>query len=442
MAAHPGPSAAKTGRPRFFYGWVIAGVVAICQFSQSAEIFPVLGVLIKPMTEEFGWSRTTFTAATSIGTLAGGFAGPLVGPYVDRFGARNILLVAFTLLGGTMVGMAFITELWQFYLIQIAGRFLALGVISLSLQIIIPKWFVAKRARAIALSGLGGRLGNSITPIYVAFLVSVYDWRVATVTTGVVMLAMTLLPIALFMKRQPEDIGLLPDGITPEEKEQAEAAARAAGRPLVDEISLSLKQVSRMPAFHLLLGAQLVGNFVNPALNLHMIPYFTDQGLSSAVAVTATTTLFLAGALGALLFGLLSERFGIKAVLTLNYVLTGAGVGLLLLVSTPLAAVLWGAFMGTVQGGGQTLNQVMFPDYFGRGSLGAIRGAITPLTLGANAAGPLAAAIAFDLTGSYFAIFAAFGVFRVASAFLVVIARAPAGSAADQAQRRRAQARA
>lgn len=339
MGSSTVPATPRARRPRFFYGWVIAGVVAICQFSQSAEIFPVLGVLIKPMTEEFGWSRTTFTAATSIGTLAGGFAGPLVGPYVDKFGARNILLVSFTLLGGTMIGMAFISELWQFYLIQI------------------------------------------------------------------------------------------------------EAAARSAGRPLADEISLSLKQVSRMPAFHLLLGAQLVGNFVNPALNLHMIPYFTDQGLSSAVAVTATTTLFLAGALGALLFGLLSERLGIKAVLTLNYVLTGAGVGLLLLVSTPLAAVLWGAFMGTVQGGGQTLNQVMFPDYFGRGSLGAIRGAITPLALGANAAGPLAAAIAFDVTGSYFAIFAAFGVVRVASAFLVVIARPPAGSAADQAQRRRALAR-
>jgi len=420
---------------------VIAGLVALCHFAESAEIFPVLGVLLKPMTEEFGWSRTTFTAATSIGTLAGGLAGPLVGPYVDKFGSRNILLVSFTLLGATMIGMAFITELWQFYVIQITGRFLALGVISLSLQIIIPKWFVAKRARAIAISGLGGRLGNSITPIYVAFLVSVYDWRVATVTTGVVMLAMTLLPIALFMKRQPEDMGLLPDGMSHEEKARRDAAATAAGRPVVDEISLTLRQVSRMSPFYFLLGAQLVGNFANPALNLHMIPYFTDQGLSSAVAVTATTTLFLSGAVGSLLFGLLAERMGIKAVITLNYVLTGAGFGLLLLVDTPLTAVLWGAFMGTVQGGGQTLNQVMFPDYFGRGSLGAIRGAITPLTLGANAAGPLAAAIAFDVTGSYFAIFAAFGVVRVASAFLVVIARPPAGSAADQAQRRRALAR-
>jgi MFS family permease len=207
---------------------------------------------------------------------------------------------------------------------------------------------------------------------------------------------------------------------------------------VTDEISLTLRQVTRMPPFYLLLGAQLFGNFVNPALNLHMIPFFTDQGLSSATAVTATTTLFISGALGSLIFGLLAERFGIKPVLTLNYVLTGVGFGLLLLVHAPIGAILWGAFMGIVQGGGQTLNQVIFPDYFGRGSLGAIRGAVTPITLGANASGPLVAAIAFDATGSYFAIFAIFGFFRVASALLVVLAKAPPGSAAEQAQSRRA----
>ena len=422
----------------FYYGWVIVGVVALAHFTESAEIFPVIGVLLKPMTAEFGWSRTSFTAATSIGTLAGGFAGPLVGPYVDKFGARMILSVSFTLLGVTMVAMAFITELWQFYAIQIIARFLALGVISLALSIMIPKWFVVKRARAIAFSGLGGRLGNAITPIYVLYLVTVYNWRVATVTTGIVMLALTLLPVALFVRRQPEDMGLLPDGVLPEEQARIAADAKASGKSMVQEVSFTFRQVAMMPAFYYLLGAQLFGSMIGPALNLHMIPYFTDKGLSPTVAVAATTTLFISSALGSVIFGFLSERFGIKRVITVDYVFMGLGFVFLLMVTDSTGAILWGLYMGIVQGGGMTLNQILFADYFGRASLGSIRGAITPATLATNAIGPLAAAWAYDALGNYFLVFAAFGFFRVVSGLLVLLAKAPVGSAAELAERGRA----
>ncbi len=113
----------------------------------------------------------------------------------------------------------------------------------------------------------------------------------------------------------------------------------------------------------------------------------------------------------------------------------GLGFGFLLMVSNPLTAILWGVYMGIVQGGGMTLNQVLFADYFGRGSLGSIRGAITPVQLTTIAAGPLIAAMAYDRTGSYFAIFAVFGVLRALSGILVFWAKPPTGSAADLAER-------
>ena len=414
----------------FYYGWVIVVVVAIANFTESAEIFPVLGVLLKPVTEEFGWSRSVFTAATSIGTLAGGLAGPFLGPVIDRHGARWILLISFTVLGGTMIAWAFITELWQFYVIQILARFLALGVISLCLTIIIPKWFVRKRARAIALSGLGGRFGNAVTPLYVQAIVSTAGWRAATITTGVVMLAGTLLPVALFVKRQPEDIGLLPDGVTPEEKAKADAAQKATGRPARQDISFTLKQVAKMPAFYLLMAANAVGAIVGGALNLHMIPYMTDRGLSDGVAVLVTTVLFASSAVGSLGFGFLAERFSIRLVVALDYIVMGLAFIFLLTVESPAMAFIWAILQGTLQGGGLTLQQVIFADYFGRGSLGSIRGAMTPVQLGTNAVGPLAAAMAYDAFGNYIAIFAVFGLLRVISGVLVFLARPPAGSAA------------
>ncbi|MSQ23769.1 MAG: MFS transporter [Chloroflexi bacterium] len=405
--------------------------MAIAGFTETAEFFPVLSVLLKPMTEEFGWSRTEFTLATSAGTLAGGIAGPLVGAYVDRIGARMILLVGFSILGATMLAMAFITELWQFSVLQIIGRFIALGVISLALSIMIPKWFVTKRARAVAISGMGGRLGQSLSPIYVQLLVTAYSWRVATVVAGLLVLVVTLLPVGLFVRRQPEDIGLLPDGVTPEQRARQEAAAQAAGKPIRQDISFTLRQVARMPAFYLLLCAQIAGTLVGPALNLHMVPYFTDKGMSTAVALATLTALFLSGALGSLAFGFLAEWFGIKAVVTVDYVLMGLGFGFLLLVDSAEMAILWGVFMGIMQGGGGTLNQVLFADYFGRGSIGSIRGAITPVQLAANAVGPLAASLAFDHYGNYVAVFLAFGILRLVSGGFILLAKPPAGSAAD-----------
>lgn len=434
------PGGQPKKRSRIYYGWWVALAVAMAQFTQSAGIFPVLGVLIKPMTEEFGWSRTTFTAATSIGTLIGGLAGPLIGPYVDRVGGRRILLVAFSVLGATSILQAFIVDLWQFYAIQITSRFLVLGVISLSIQIILPKWFVLKRARAIAISGLGGRFGNAITPLYVQFLVSTYNWRVGTIASGIVTLAITLLPIALFVRRQPEDMGLLPDGVTHEEKARLEAEAATSGKKTEPEVNFSIRQVMRMPAFYYLVGSNLLGMIVGPALNLHMIPYFTDKGLSPAVAVSATTVLFVTGAIGSMVFGFLAERFGVKRVLMINYVLTGLVFVFLLMVNSPPAAMAWAVFSGVVQGGGLTLNQVMFPDYFGRESLGAIRGWTNPLFLTANAAGPLIAAMAYDASGSYFFIFALFGLFRLGSALFVLLAKPPVGSPAEIAERRQGRA--
>ncbi len=433
-------------RPPFYYGWVIVGVFAVCHFTQSAEIYPVLSVLLKPMTAEFGWSRTTFAVATSIGTLVGGLAGPIVGPSVDRWGAKWILLVSFTVLGTLMILQGGIQEIWQFYAIQILSRMISQGIISLALQIMIPNWFVKRRARAIAVGSLGGRLGNSITPIYVQALISGYTWRVATVTTGMVMLSITLLPIALFVKRRPEDIGLLPDGDKPTEEASPEGASpdgegtstdpldtehvQAPASTVEGDVSYPLREVLKMSSFYMLLGATVTSTLVGPAMNLHMIPFFTDRGISPETAVLVTTTLFLTSAVGSLIGAFFAERFGIKNVMVADGILLGLWLVFLIPVNSPVMAFTWAATQGILQGASMVVRQVLFADYYGRNSLGTIRGVINPLQLASNAAGPTAAAMVFDATGSYTTIFLFFGLMRIISGLMVLWAKPPLGSAA------------
>ena len=209
------PTTSPTKKRGFYYGWVIVIVIGLGGFTQSAESYPVLGVLLKPMTGEFDWTRADFAGATMLGTLLGGIVALKAGPMIDRLGARWILTVSFAVLGSTLVLLALIQTLWEFYLLQIVGRALTMGILALALGVVVPKWFVAKRGRAVAFGGLGQRIGNAVTPLYVQYLVSHGSWRQATAVAGILMWVVSMIPIALFLRRRPEDMGLKPDGEGP-----------------------------------------------------------------------------------------------------------------------------------------------------------------------------------------------------------------------------------
>lgn len=309
-------SSSPQRKARFYYGWVIVVVVALAGFTQSAETYPVLGVFLKPMTDEFGWSRSVFAGAMSIGTILGGFLALAIGPLVDRYGPRWILTIAFTILGAALSLLGGINALWQFYTLQIIGRVMTMGVIAMAMQVIIPKWFVAKRGRTVALGGLGMRTGHTVTPLYVQYLVSNWSWRVATVATGIVIWVVSLLPVAVFLRRQPEDMGLLPDGLTREEFEGARSPE--SGKDITErkqDVSLSVQQVIRLPSFYLLVTGFSLLFIVLPGLTLHLIPYFTDRELSAGVAVAVVSVYAAGGGLGSLIYGYLAERYSIRLTL-------------------------------------------------------------------------------------------------------------------------------
>ncbi|MCH7706196.1 MAG: MFS transporter, partial [Chloroflexi bacterium] len=335
-------------RVSFYYGWVIVGVVALSGFTQSAGTFPVLGVLLNPITNEFGWSHTVFTGATSIGTIIGGVVALVVGPMVDRVGARWILVAAFTALGASFVLMAGITELWQFYALQIVSRVSNMGVIALATQVIIPKWFVERRGRAVALGSLGIMAGNAVTPLYVQYVLGIWGWRWASASAGIVIWSISLVPVAMFLRRQPEDMGLLPDGVTREEMERRMAAGVDGGgaRGVGPEISLVLRQVVRLRSFYLLVVAFSLAFMVFPGLLLHLIPYLTEQGIDPALGVWVVAIWSASGALGSLAAGLLSERYGARLSLAASFVLMAGGFGFLLTVDSIQLSLVWGAYMG------------------------------------------------------------------------------------------------
>ena len=400
-------------------------MVALAHVVQSTQGHPALGVFMKPITEDFGWSRGAYTSGMTIGSMLGGFIAIFIGPLVDRHGGRWILTAAAFVVGGTVILTAFVTSFWQFFVLQIIARTVNMGIVVLVMQVVISKWFVRRRGRAVAFGGLGGMIGNAGSPLFVQFFIGRVGWRTAAVILGSTVWAVLLPPIWFFLRRSPEDMGLLPDGDTEGSEHVARSSEGRSTPPARVETSLTVRQVLRHRSIYLLITAFTLTSLVGSSLNLHAIPYLSDRGLSAGLSVSVMAVLSSSGAAGALLMGFVVERYPVRFVLSAAFVLGAISYIILLNVNGLMVAFLWAGYAGVVRGGGGILTQIIYADYYGRGSLGSIRGLTSPTQMAANSLGPLAAALAFDLRGDYFFIFALYGILMVAASFIIFLARPP-----------------
>jgi sugar phosphate permease len=350
-----------------------------------------------------------------------------VGPKLDKLGARWILVGSFAVLSASFFLMSWIQNLWEFYTLQIMGRMVQTGVMSLAINTIVPKWFVAKRGRAVALAGMGNKVGHTFLPWISQRFVGLWGWRPAYSSLGAMVLLASMAPAALFLRRRPEDMGLLPDGAEPggDNDLQKEGTPGEGSLRREQEVSYGARQVLGMPSFYFLTGSFSMFFFINPSISLHAIPYLTDQGISIDTAVAVVMVWSATGVIGSVGSGFLAERMDPRKIMAVQYLLVGAGYYFLLNVSTTSMAFAWGAYYGMVQSGIFTLQNIIVANYYGRENLGAIRGVMWPVQALFNAVGPLAAALIFDFTGAYVIIFNIFVVIAFTAAVLVFMAQPP-----------------
>ena len=202
-------------RPRRYYGWVIVWITVLSAIASAVIINPTIGVFVKPMADDFGWNRSIIAGAVAIGTMSGGIVAMGVGPIIDRFGARWVLFIGFLIMGSLFIAWSGVTTLWQFYAVIITTRMLLQGFINLTNQTVLAKWFVRLRGRALAYGNLGQRFGQGAVPLLTQMIINAAGWRWAASSLGILAWSLTLVPVLLWMKRQPEDMGLRPDGDAP-----------------------------------------------------------------------------------------------------------------------------------------------------------------------------------------------------------------------------------
>ncbi len=410
-------------RPRFYYGWYVLGVSMTGGFMSAGFSQVFLGVMLKPIAEVFGWSRTAIAGAATAGTWTSGLLAPFVGRLADRFGPRVLSSGGILVVATLFFVLASVGTLWQFYAAYLAGRAIAQSTLSG----VVPRtaavnWFRRMRGRALGMTQMAVPLGGAVLVLVAQSLMgSGVDWRTVFVIFG--FLSMTLfVPMVLVLRRRPEDMGLLPDG---DERREIVVGEDAPSPAPVEEHSWTLGQAQRTVALWLIIAALSASTMANGAVGFHMVAYFTDLQIAASFAVVALSAYQLSGAVANGLWGFLVERFSERYLATGTMAMSGLLSVYLLFVSTPASAMVFAVFFGLAARGEGSIVMMILAKYYGRSHFGAISGFTTPFQWLGLGFGPLMASLAFDISGTYVSAFTIVaGVYAVA-ALLIWLAKRP-----------------
>ena len=419
MSSADGKSKRKRG---MFYGWwiVIAGGLGM---SITAGInFHGFGNFIIPLTNEFGWNRTTISGLFSLARMESGLLGPLEGWLVDRVGPRRLMIVGIPLMGIGYILMSRVNSLAAFFFVYIFAITLgnSLGM-STPMAASVANWFNRKRGLAFGIMWSGVGLGGFFVPA-VGWLIAAYNWRIASIVIGVFIIVMGI-PIAALMRHRPEPYGYMPDGEEPDTDDET-GAVRIRQQPDLSQ-DFTAREALMTSSFWYLTLSIAARSLVSGGVGLHLVPYFVDLGASDVFAAT------LAGAVGVLS---IPGRFGLSAVsdyLNRRYVMA---VSLFLMTiaivfmarATSVTQVLpFLVLYAAAQGGISVIPQSLIAEYFGRRAYATIQGFRGTIQMIGIIIGPLVSGYVFDTTGSYEWAFMGFGAASLVSLGLVLLMRPP-----------------
>lgn len=418
-----------TSESKFFYGWTIVAVGFLAHIASAFSISSTLSVFLKPLSNDLGISRGVFSLIRSGEILIGAVAAPLVGTLIDRHGGRWLMAA-----GGLVSGAGFLLlgqarDFWQFLLFRwllVSPGDALMG--QMVVNVSISRWFVRMRGRALALAGMGHGLAKVGMPLLVAALIVHTGWRTAWVVFGILTLVLVVGPSVLFMRRRPEDMGLLPDGRSRAQHDSgapANEVGSARARSAIADVAWSRREALRTPAFWLIIATFGVAHVGVTGLNLHVFAFVSDQGHPAMVAALVMSIIAFMQFSTPMVWGLLAERSDIGRLIMAKFLIQAAGIFLAL--STPgLLSLYTGFFLyGIGMGGTSILAEMIWANYFGRISLGKIRGMGSLLTHAFSAAGPPFFGLLFDFTQSYYLSFSIFIGLLIVSAFLSFLLRPP-----------------
>ena len=430
---------APSHRPRIFYGWYVLAASFLILFL-SAGSRSTIGVMVKPMEADLGWTRSAISSAILLNMAVYAVSVIVTGRLYDRYGPKWIIAVSTLLFSVGFALMTLMDSLWEFLLYY--GILNAAGLAGTTVALfgsLIGGWFEKRRGLAVSLAFAGGCFGQYfLVPLFSDMIVG-SGWRIASLWIAGLCLVVNLTLTFGVIRGTPERLGLQPYGRQDRERTANETHSLPGTPPVAGRQDLTLSEAMRSRSLWLFTIAMFACGSADFLVTTHLVPLVTDYGLSDAVAASMLAWLGLLSLAGILLAGPAADAIGNKLPIVITFALRvllfvllllvkgsvpfwvfSLGFGFTILVTAPLTTTLVGALYGVTH-------------------IGFISGFITTIHTVGGGLGAYLGGVVFDSTGDYdlaFLVSAAMAVVAmVCSLFIREKRHLPPGRAAEDASR-------
>ncbi len=353
----------------------------------TSTIIAVLGLVLVPISEEFGLPRSSISFVFFILAIAAAFIYPVIGALADKYGARRVILIGHLLFVTSLFALSLTRNLVEFYIafifIGLSGS--VLGPILFTK--IIAGWFDRYRGLFLGIiSGVGYGLGSTLMPLFAVAILADHDWRFTYQAIALLVLLLGLPPLVLLLRNPPE----------PPPVKTYMRVEGVQGTP-----GLTLPEAAKTRVFWMVLLAISICSGCLLAVFTHIVPILMDRGMKVAEATSVLSIFALFTVFGQIGTGYLLDIFRRPKLIAPFFFIPVLGLPLLLLSTNTPSLLLAGALMGLGMGTEFGLLPFCLSRYFGLKAYGKISGLVYGVIALTNGFFPVLMDVIFDLSGSY-----------------------------------------
>lgn len=413
------PLAARLLPSRYYYGWYVVVGVAFVMLCGVGVGYYGLAVFLKPLQQAHGWSNAAVSGATGLYFVVSGLSAAFIGPAIDRRGPMPFL-TAGVILTAVMVGcIGFVEELWQLYAVYfvLATAFGMAG--GVSTNVIMARWFIRRRARAMSISATGVSSAGVILPPLVAWLIASGGLDLATPVIAVFTIVVGLPMVFFVLVWDPSQMRLPPDGAVP-----------AAGPPPSEALSeavqtrrWTLSQALRTFSFWALAMAFILVLLAQTGFLIHEIAFLEERTGSRTSASLALSLGAIGSIVARLIIGGFADALNKRHLTAALFVWQAASVLLMVHIDTAFTNYLFALTFGLTIGNIYMMQSLLTSEIFGYVSFGAVFGMISFTSQVSSGAGPLLVGLLEETTGGYDTPFLVTAGITLAAAGVVLFAR-------------------
>ena len=304
------------------YAWVVVAITFVILLV-SAGVRAVPAVLMLPLEQEFGWLRTTTSAALSVNILLYGLTGPFAGSLMARVGVRRVVLVALALLATGVAVAPLIRERWQVVALWGLGIGIGTGLVAVVLAAtVVNRWFVARRGMVLGVLTASGSTGQLVFLPMLARATERYGWRTAVLVVAAIVAA--LIPITAWLLREsPESMGIRAYGADANDDTAASASTGAERAEPLGALAVLRSAASTRNFWVLCISFFVCGASTNGLIGAHLIPAAHDHGIPEVRAASLLALMGLCDLIGTTAAGWMSDRWDSRWLLAVYYGLRG-----------------------------------------------------------------------------------------------------------------------